>query len=255
MVLSLVVNSSRQFMKPRHVLLIFLSLLIFTAFKNKSTRAEARIKKTVSFLRPQDSTAYTYTSSGKILTYNGYWSQMWQTFEYTVNKVIERGEGTIKSHPYTNIFYLNKQQKADSMIRIANGDTFCFYFRYNKAGFRIEELSGCKAKVTERKRIIEDGNVVKQIFFENGTETEVGYFEYYQDKSNQPTMFGEEQLGFTFRGRDSKNLLKKIVLVRGDNDTVLVNTPSYHFDAKGRISVVAIYGKSGALADSVFYGY
>jgi hypothetical protein len=242
-------------MKSKFLFLIAI-LAVFAAFKKiTGVEPDMRIKKIVSLKRPQDSTSYSYTSQGKISSYNNYWSEMWQKFEYSGNKVIERGDGPSRGHPYTNTYYLNRQGRADSMVRIVDKMKFCIYFKYDKDGFRVEELSGCDTKVVERRRVIKGGNVVKQIFYEQGKEVEAGYFDYYTDKANIPTMFGEELLGYSFRGRDSKNLLKQIVLVKNMNDTVLVNTPIYHFDEKGRITTVAIYGKTGILADSLQYIY
>jgi hypothetical protein len=240
-------------MKSKLLFALFLFALL-TAFKTNKTAVELRLRKTVSILRPQDSTAYTYTPDGKLASLHSYWSQMWQRYEYAGNRVISRGEGAIQGHPYTDVFFLGKKGIADSMMRVTNGDTFCTSFRHDKEGYEVEQYGGCGPQVLGRKRIIKNGNVVKQIFYEDGKEVEWCYFDYY-DRPNQPTMFGEAQLGLTFRGSDSKNLLKKIVLIRDNNDTVLVNTPVYHFDDQGRISVVAIYGKAGNLADSVQYSY
>src|SRR3954468_6193546 len=93
---------------------LLLAFIAITAFKNnKGTAEEFRIKKTVSILRPQDSITYSYTSDGRIATYKSWWAEMWQSFEYAGNKVIEHGEGAIKGHPYTNTYYLGRNGWAD----------------------------------------------------------------------------------------------------------------------------------------------
>ena len=235
---------------------LFIALLLLAAFTSfKKTAADFRIKKVVSFKHPQDSSTYSYTTEGKIAEFRTTSPPMWQRFKYEGNKIIEEGDGPTKGHPFKNTFYVNRKGLVDSMKRVADTMKLCFYFKYDKNGYRTEEYSGCDKKTLEIKRVIENGNMTKQIFYENGQEYETAYFEYFTDKPNQSTMFGEEKLGYGWRGKDSKNLMKKLVIVASTKDTVLVNISHYHFDNKGRITVHAIYGKTGSLADSVKYSY
>ena len=83
-----------------------------------------------------------------------------------------------------------------------------------------------------------------------------GYYEYYTDLINRPNIYGEEQLGYDFLGKNSKNLIKKLVLVNGATDTVFFSRFFYYFDDSERITSVAVYGSlEGSPLDSVQYFY
>ena len=237
-------------------IILFALLLLLAGFKSKNgTGADFRIKKVASFIHEQDSSVFTYTPDGKIASHRGYLPVMKRSFDYSKGRVTEQGSNGVNGTLYKNIFYLNSKAIADSMMRTADNKTLCIYFKYDKSGCCVEEYSGCDKRTIETKRVFEKGNMVKQLFFSNGEQYETGYFEYYTKIPNVPTMFGTEKMGHIYRGKDSKNLLKKIVLVESKGDTVLVNNFRYHFDDKGRVVTSAVYGKEGNLADSTAYSY
>lgn len=233
---------------------VFLIAGALAACTQSAKTSETKVKKTISFLRT-DTTELAFSPEGKILKRISFSGMMKQFFAYEPNRVLEEGEGPMNGERFTIIYFLNKNGIADSLVRYTNKDTTCLSFIYDAAGYKIEEYYGCNEKKLVKKRIIENGNLVKEILYSDGKEMQHVHYGHFADKPNRSTIFGEETLGYTFKGKDSKNLLQHMVLTSPNNDTLFDNSFSYHFDEDNRVSLVAMYARTGELIDSVAYYY
>jgi hypothetical protein len=239
------------------IIFILLPLAALAAFNSSAPGKDGhRLKKAVSYIRPWDSASYVYTTDGKLaMSRRG--TDMWSTIKYEGNLAFKEMKVPVKGNLSKSIYYLNSYGSADSMIVLKETDTVLFMeYVHDKNGFLTAEIQDHSISVIPAlKRIYKDGNMAEQIFYNDGTEYERGYYDYYTDIPNMPTEFGIEGAGYSLEGKGSKNLLKRSVWLRNFNDTFNINLHSYHFDNKGRISVDVIYGKGGVLADSVQYFY
>lgn len=236
------------------LIFLFLVLVALGACRQTTKISETKIKKAISLMRP-DTTTFIHTTDGKILKRISFSGKMEQSFSYENDRVVESGFGPMNNEPFTIAYYLNKKGQNEEMKRFTQRDTICLHFKYNSAGFREEEYLGCETQTLVKKRFFTESNLVKEILYSRGTEQQYVHYGYYTDKPNKCTLFGEEMVGFDFKGKDSKNLLKQMVLTNASGDTLFSNFFAYHFDDEGRVSLTAIYAKTGELIDSVAYYY
>ena len=244
-------------MKTNSFQLLFIILFASTLLSgcSKSDSTSTRIAKTVSLLFPNDSVAYTYSSDGKMTGYRNYSSGAWRTYEYSKSRVTEAWGANISEQQAFNTYYLNSKGLADSMIRIMNKIPLCLQFKYDSSDIRVEETVGCSDSSLSMRRIIKGGNVVKQMIYSGGKPFQTFSYEYYSDQPNRANVLAQEKMGQAFRGRDSKNLLKKEVLVNADSEILQQREYFYYFDDLGRISTVTTYSNSSTPSDSVKYYY
>ena len=240
-------------MKSKFLLCLLLVITI-TSFKKyqKNENPDYRLKKNISLIKPSDSITYSYTPDGKIAEYHE--GRMRSIYSYIGNKVIE--DRRIVNSSSTYIYYLNQNGRADSLIAVEDDSVrFRIRYVYDNNDYIIGWLSGKSSNNFDLKMEIENGNVVKEIYYNKGKESAVSYMEYYPNIPNQPCRLHTASLGYTFMGADSKNLLKQRIQVRNSTDTVSINLHHYTFDDKGRIKFDAIYNKYGILVDSVEHFY
>ncbi len=233
---------------------VFLIAGALAACTQSAKTSETKVKKTFSFLR-KDTSEMTYSPEGKIITRTSFGGMVKQTFVYEETRVIEEGISPPNGQPFTVIYFINKNGLMDSSMRISTTDTIYLSYKYDNAGFRVEEYIGSRTKSLAKQRIVEGGNVTREILFSDGKEMQYIHFGYYADKPNKSTVFNEELLGYPYKGKDSKNLLKQMVLISPAKDTLFDNSFSYHFDEDDRVSLVAIYTNTGQLIDSSSYFY
>lgn len=228
-------------------LLFFLLLLI----SSLTIPTGYRLKQAVSLQRPWDTTTYIYDSEGRLTNHKTLARQ--ETYIYLPSQV----QKTADNNQYTqSIYYLNKQGRADSSIVLHNGEhMLCLQYKYDTDGFLIITTTGCdNSRVFEARYYYENGNLTKRVFYDNGTESDKLYYEYYTGLPNRPTIQNDGGSGITFMGKQSQNLLKRMVMLNSKNDTTDINLHHYILDKKGRITLDITINKTG-MSDSVKYFY
>jgi hypothetical protein len=238
-------------MYRRAIYILSVQLLLFFMASLTKPVTNYRIKKVVSMKRFWDTTALTYDSKGRIIE----WSQLAlkENYNYLPDKIlktIDEDKTRLTTH------YLNKQGAVDStIVTISDTTVLCIQYKYDANGYLITTSTGCaNAREFEVKKYIKNSNIVKQVSYSNGKEYETNYYEYYTELVNRPTLMDIGLYGSGCWGQNSKNLLKTMVVLHNNRDTININKHDYIFDKKGRVIYDIILDKTET-ADTLQYFY
>lgn len=181
------------------------------------------------------------------------------TFEYASGSVTEYIYNSDNSLQSTASFILNEKglvvSQSDSWKSPArphsmgSGDHLkgsetgqsTITYEYNSGGYMIKSIYVSGSYTYTETFVITNGNRFSQIFSENyngEVNTTTYTFDYYYDKTNTIDL---ENMGITYFGKSNKNLIKKIMEISPNYDTL---SYFYEFDAKNR--VIKKQGKSPA---------
>ena len=168
-------------------------------------------------------------------------------FTYTGNTVTQSVTNAQSPEPRIQTMHLTAAGYVDSTTMAGPMGSILTLNKQDADGYntQILEYYGGALKRSSLS-VFKDGNeVTRTISDETMKPLATVYFEYYTDKTSS---LNNEAQGMKFRGKDSKNLMKKAVQVSAKGDSVAV-TFSYKFDDKGRIISQATYER-GVQADS-----
>lgn len=123
-------------MKPKILSVLFL-FVIAAAFKSPVTDG-IRVKKTASLIRPYDTATYSYAADGKITGHHKYSTQMWESYQYVKNKIIEHRDGPIVGQTQEVTHSLNRKGFVDnSEIKIHDSLALCIHYKYDDSGINM----------------------------------------------------------------------------------------------------------------------
>jgi hypothetical protein len=234
--------------------LLFIALVVGAAFLggcNKGgSMSEYRVK-VVSSSKGQ-STEFIYSADNKIASIKTSDSTK-VTFTFAGNTVTQSVSNPMNPTPRVQTFHLTSSGYVDSTVINGPMGNALTLNKQDADGYNTltqEYYGGALKRSTQS--VYKDGNEVTSTISDE-TMKPVGtiFFEYYTDKLNS---FSNETRGMKFMGKDSKNLVKKVVQVLAKGDTVGTANFSYKFDDKGRMISQATYEK-GMAADSINISY
>lgn len=230
---------------------IVLLLLALAAFQNAETPNAGLVRiKTITDLKKNKITNYYYTKDGKITSISGKGGTV--NFHYNGNAVIKQ---TITND--------GRITNTDSMILDEHGHVILFldpqypttYHRmeYSPNGFRLSYAIFSNAQIILKCSFQNNGGNERwsTTVDEKGKTSDATYSKFLTDKENT---IGNEQMGQSFMGRSSQNLVSESKVVVSSKDT-LTRIFNYHFDSKGRVINKVEYNGAGTLQDSLLYTY
>ena len=232
---------------------ILFTLVVAVAFLtgcDKGSMSKYRIKKITS--GKGQSTEFVYTPENKVLSIVSSDSTK-VLFAYKGNSIVQTISNPMRGLPRIQTLHVNSAGYVDSSVLSDPSGTLLTLNTHDAEGYNTltqEYFGGVLKRTTQAT--FKDGNEVSRTIIDE-TQKPLGtiFFEYYTDKVNT---FSPENQGMGFIGKDSKNLMKKVVQVLAKGDTVGTVTFSYKLDDKGRVLSKSTYDK-GALADSATVSY
>ena len=233
--------------------LIFLTLVagsLILGACNKGSMADYRVKTMTS--GKGQTTEFIYSDDHKIATIKLSDSTK-VAFVYNGNTITQTVSTPQNPMPRIETLHLSSTGYVDSSSVSGPMGNMVTVNTHDADGYNTstkEYYAGTLKRVTESS--FKDGNEVSRTI-KNETNVALGtvFFEYYTDK---PNSIAPENQGMKFIGKDSKNLMKKVIQVLAKGDTLGSATFTYRFDDKGRVISKATYDK-GVQADSSNISY
>jgi YD repeat-containing protein len=232
-------------------LIAIAGILLFTACNNKADFSKARVKKTSSV---RGSTEYTYGADGNITTTKSS-DGTFISYKYSGSTIAENMADSSRNLFINSTIYLNSSGLADSTVSNYQDEKYLKTYTHNAGGFITESRDYAMGQMQDLSSSeVKDGNQTTATISDSASKPMFKvFFEYFQDK---PNSVNYENYGMKFLGADSKNLIKKMVQLLPTGDTLRVNSFSYHYDDKGRVtSKITFDMKRGIVADSTAYSY
>ncbi|MDB5283817.1 MAG: hypothetical protein JWO06_2892 [Bacteroidota bacterium] len=233
------------------ILLIF--LVVVSSFQRHSTSSKISKIKEVVNLKTGSTSTYGYDKSGRLVNMLSTLGNNTR-YEYWGNRVIIKFNDSGSLKYAIDTLLLNGKGLAESRLGHFNGVVAVDNNVYDGKGFLVQNRFYLNQVYmgTTNWTIINDNKKMYAFTDEKRKQVSTIYYECYPDKANT---IGNENMGMTFWGSSSKNLLKKSVSIGPKNDTLLVLQYQYRFDNKGRVSQKVSYKQSGTLEDSLSYNY
>jgi len=226
---------------------IFLFILLFAFVGFQTVPKKTPVIKDILNQKTKSKVSYTYTSDKKVLSQHssdGYIN----TYEYDSGKSVMK---KINNSSAIDTFILNKNGLAELEI----GHAFDIsQFEYNGNEFLIQQKTFIHGELAGIwKWAIANDNIVSNTYVNNkGILQNTILYTYYPNSSNT---ISNKNMGMSFWGRGSKNLIKETISLSPKGDTLARLIYKYNFDATGSVATKVTYNKSGALTDSISYFY
>jgi hypothetical protein len=175
-------------------------------------------------------TTYEYNEEGKLIKQT---MEMFYdvTFTYTANKIIENHQFEDPGHNYIHTYLLNEKGLATKSFIVNKSYRDTLEYRYDIEGYQI---SSTMNRDTAGKARIENGNIVSSTSYKR--DIKVYTTRNCEFLTNLNTI-GTENQGFTWLGKQSKNLASH-GLVQGVIDGSRVESTenyTYEYDELGRV--------------------
>ncbi len=234
-------------MQVKNTVIIALVAGMVTLVSCNKGGGNVRVKKITS--NKGVTTEFFYTPDNKILsTKNSDSTKV--SYTYTGNTIVQLAANPTNGQSMSETMHVGASGYVDSTtVTDPRSGVYLTTNSHDADGYNTltkDYLSGELKRVTTS--VFKDGNEVSRTISNEKSEP-IGtvYFEYFTDKQNS---LAPENLGMKFIGKDSKNLMKRVVQVLAKGDTIGTATFTYKFDDKGRVSEKSTFDKEGKLEDS-----
>lgn len=229
---------------------IIITSAALTGCNKGGSFSDYRVKQIIS--GKGQSTEFTYSSDNKVASIKSSDSTK-VTFAYNGNSIVQTVSNPMRGMNRTQTLHLTNTGYVDSSVISDPQGNILSLTTHDADGYSTEVkdyFSGVLKRTT--KSVFKDGNEITRTIIDE-TQKPLGtvYIDYYTDKLNSA---GNENQGMKFIGKDSKNLIKKVVQVLAKGDTLGSITFSYKFDDKGRVISKATY-QGTVRADSTTVTY
>jgi hypothetical protein len=233
-------------------LLLLPLILLITAYQSKPGNSLIRIKE-VDNLKTGSSATYIYDEQGRVLTMKSSLGATVQ-YQYIGNLAIKQFSGAGNFNAQTDTFELDKNGVAQFDRQGAPGGlSGQAKFKYDENGYRVETKQFYNGVVVAKyTNNMAGGNISRYTYTDDKNISKVVLYFYYPDKANT---IGDNNLGMTYQGKDSKNLMKESIALDEKGDTASIMFYHYKFDNQGRVTHRVVRQKNGALQDSTGYTY
>ena len=232
----------------------FFALLAMAFQSSVKPDPKPKIKKTIN-LKTGSSAEYVYNTDGSIASITNSKGTR-TTYKYVGNMVVkELHTPVVTGSSNIDTFLLNKSGLEESVINYQNGLRFDTKREYDEQRHLIRIFvagDGLNQMHDLNSFFFNGGNEVKNIFWDDHKKPlQTDTYTYYTDKRNT---IGNDNMGMSFLGAQSKNAIKEDKGITYDRDTFIV-TYNYQFDERDRISLKVSRNKKGVLMDSTAYTY
>ena len=218
----------------RIFLLALLPFLVAFQNYNKAFAEQPKIKEIIN-PRTKNVLEYSYNPDGKIVSVKNS-KGIVTTYRYLENAIIKTSTDLLKAKSNTDTLHLNER-----------GLAYPDRNKYDAEGYLVETNQHGTTRW-----VIENGNEKSTTYFDETGKAHNTVSYFYSDKHST---IGNWNMGITFLGHGSKNLLKETVGIGSNGDTIAHSFYKYQFDEKNRVIGKVVHNKSGGLEDSILYKY
>ena len=219
----------------KKIIIILLAAISFVSCKKNNDDITAnpadisnKVKKSIY---GSGSTTYVYDGMGRVKTQT-YMNGSRTEFEYQPGKVLEKTYDPAGLLTLTYTYELNANGFAEKETR-SNEPSFQEIRVYNNDG-QVQKFTVLQnGSSSTGDFFYSNGNCDSARYSTNGNWNSTVKKTYYTDK---PNMLGYEQFGESFWGKKNKNLQKSEQYFYTDGSAGNLESYSYEFDAKGRVT-------------------